>query len=297
MRTKQSIEKVVDYIETHLHLRLTVDELAEQVGFSKYHLNRVFSVYTGHSLINYVRKRKLSHAIVDLQTEQRIIDIAATYAYSSERAFSRAFLKEFGKSPSHFRNKKVSMTPKLTIYDLTLPVVQGENIMSDYLSTINYKTIPAMTVIRTTVISKNPEDEVIKLLTKFAKINNLKTSRNFGFDVPVSEEQANQDMRGYEYWLVLDESELEKVTLPFMFEGSEISSHFLDKHRYAALRISDPFSDPFERIGLGWKTLVRWLEEKQISHNDSEKMCHAYCLEEVIETDGITYMDIFIPVD
>ena len=298
MDTKESLRLIVDYIEDHLHDRLTVDDLALVGGFSKYHLNRLFSVYTGHSLMGYVRKRKLQQAVIDLQTGQRIIDIAATYAYSSERAFSRAFLREFGEPPSHFRNCTVLMMEKLTIYDLDLPFLKGAKTMPDYLSKVRYQTIEGMYVIRAIVISQEPENDVIGLLQKYAVEKGLKTTRNFGFDVPVSEEQGNEGLRGYEYWLVVNEVELKKVALPTLFEGVEVNSHFLKEHRYASLRIEEPFVDPFERIPTGWKALVKWIEEKEV-HLDHQKYdnCQTYCLEEVIEKDGKMSMDIYIPVD
>ena len=53
----------------------------------------------------------------------------------------------------------------------------------------------------------------------------LKTGRNFGFDVPVSEEESNDGIRGYEYWLEVDAEEFKKVSLPDVFEGIEILAY------------------------------------------------------------------------
>jgi len=298
MSSSKEIQKIVDFVEEHIEERLSVDTLAAVGGFSKFHLNRLFSIYTGFSLMGYVRHRKLMHAAQDLHGETRIIDIATAYGYSSERAFSRAFLNEFGASPSHFRNRMVPMTEKLLIVELDLDMIEGVGQMQNYLSDVKYRTIEAMDVICARKFSESPEDEVIAVLEKYAGANGLKTGRNFGFDVPVSEEESNDGIRGYEYWLEVDAEEFKKVSLPDAFEGIEIWHTAVDTHRYASLRIEDPFADPFERIVLGWKALVQWMEKNNLHlQHQAHGNENPYCLEEILTQDGVTCMDIFIPVD
>jgi AraC family transcriptional regulator len=298
MSSRAEIQKIVDFVENHIEERLSVDTLADVGGFSKFHLNRLFSIYTGFSLMGYVRHRKLTHAVQDLHEDVRILDIATAYGYSSERAFSRAFLNEFGASPSHFRNRRVPMTEKLQIVELDLGLIEGVKQMPDYLSDVKYRTINAMDVICARTFSESPEEEVMGALEKYAESMGLKVGRNFGFDVPVSEEESEQGVRGYEYWLEVKAEELNKVSLPDTFEGFEIWHMAIDTHRYASLRITDPFADPFERIGLGWKSLVQWMEKNDLHlQHQAHGNENPYCLEEVVMEDGVTCMDIFIPVD
>ena len=298
MSSTKDIQKIVDFVEEHIEERLSVDTLADVGGFSKFHLNRLFSIYTGFSLMGYVRHRKLIHAAQDLGRDARILDIAMMYGYSSERAFSRAFLNEFGASPSHFRNRMVPMTEKLLIVELNLDLIEGVGQMPDYLSDVKYRTIDAMDVICARKFSESPEEEVIAVLENFAKVKGLNTGRNFGFDVPVSEEESNDGIRGYEYWLEVEHEELKKISLPDNFKGIEVWHTAVDTHRYASLRIEDPFADPFERIGLGWKALVQWMEKNNLHlQHQTHGNETPYCLEEIISQDGVTCMDIFIPVD
>jgi AraC-like DNA-binding protein len=87
---KRYLQKVIEYIETHIEDQINLDQIAEHVGFSKYYLNHMFSIYTGLSIMAYVRRKKLEYGLELLKTERRILDIAVAVGYTSERAFSRA---------------------------------------------------------------------------------------------------------------------------------------------------------------------------------------------------------------
>ncbi len=72
-----SIQVAVDYIERNLSNTLRLSEIAEIAGYSMYHFDRVFKYTIGESIIEYVRKRRLTEASSELiQTENRMIDIA-----------------------------------------------------------------------------------------------------------------------------------------------------------------------------------------------------------------------------
>jgi AraC family transcriptional regulator len=310
MQTKEYLQSVVDYIEENLHQNLSVDQLASHVGFSKFYLNRLFSTYSGFSLMEYVRKRKLYAAMNDLKSSQRIIDIAIKYQYSSERSFSRAFVSEFGHSPSYYRKNPSIWSTKLIISDLSLDLSEGGEEMLEFLSKVRYETIKTMTVISGTIESLNPEEEIIGLMTELAATINIQPIRTFGFDSPVSEDLSAKGYRGYEFWLSLKDEDITKTTtyglsvnhnfestLTFTYKNTLIKVKEIPSYRYASLRITDPFENPFERIPIGWKSLVKWLEDNDFNKDHFEPTACMECLEEIIEVDGITYMDIFIPID
>ncbi len=99
---KTYLQKTINYIDSHLDSPLKLDEISSTTGFSKFYLNHMFSIYTGMSIIEYVRRKKLEYAIELLNTGRRVIDIAMEIGYSSERSFSRALVKEYGHSPRYF---------------------------------------------------------------------------------------------------------------------------------------------------------------------------------------------------
>jgi AraC family transcriptional regulator len=277
------LQKAVDFIEDNIKGQVTIDECARVAGFSRYYFFRLFGIYTGTSLMEFVRKRKLSHAMLEVCQGRRILDIALDYGYGSERAFSRAFLQEYGKNPSKFRGLQYSIPPKLILSKLPIKSggIQMENVYSD----VRFETLDTMDVVSATVISRNPEEEVTSFLTHWAGQHGIpKSSRNFGFDVPVSEEEQKKGMRGYEYWIKVEG----EIPVP---DGVVMKR--IEGCKYAVLRITNPFSDPFDVIPKSWRTLMEWINRQGYPGVcDKER----YWLEEVIEQDGVTYMDIFFPV-
>ncbi|WP_334313295.1 AraC family transcriptional regulator [Psychrosphaera algicola] len=102
---EQNLFRVCDYINQNLDDDLTLDRLSTVSGFSKFHFHRVFSAYTGLSVIKFIQMSRLKRASFRLvfKADIKIIDIAFEAGFESAEAFSRAFKREFGQSPSEFR--------------------------------------------------------------------------------------------------------------------------------------------------------------------------------------------------
>lgn len=78
----------------------------------------MFNYIAGVPLSEYIRRRKMSLAAVDIQGgEAKIIDVAAKYGYASPTAFYRAFQSVHGVSPSAVRGEGVPIKsfPPITI--------------------------------------------------------------------------------------------------------------------------------------------------------------------------------------
>lgn len=98
------IEKAVNFIEENLREKLTLERIAEQAYFSKYHFIRVFTAMTGETVGNYLRKRRISESSKQLiNTNRSILDIAFDYQFESQEAYSRSFKKIYHTSPGKYR--------------------------------------------------------------------------------------------------------------------------------------------------------------------------------------------------
>ncbi len=94
------------YIEANFHKDITLDDLAERVGISKYHLARSFKQEYGVTPKEYQLGLRMQQAKKLLQLEHlTIAEIASLVGYSSVNAFSRAFRREFGLAPSDYAAK------------------------------------------------------------------------------------------------------------------------------------------------------------------------------------------------
>lgn len=101
----ERLNQSMSYIEEHLTDEIDYDELGRIACCSTYHYQRMFTYMAGISLAEYIRRRKMSLAAIDLQGgKEKIIDVAAKYGYSSPTAFNRAFQSFHGIAPSMLKN-------------------------------------------------------------------------------------------------------------------------------------------------------------------------------------------------
>lgn len=108
------VQKTIDYIEDNLKESLTLEELARISCFSKFHFHRVFQAVAGEALMDYIRKRRLSEAVLELQNpDKRITDIAFDYLFNSPETFSRAFKRQYGINPYEYRRSR----PQVTLFE------------------------------------------------------------------------------------------------------------------------------------------------------------------------------------
>lgn len=103
----ENIQKSIDYIEDHLKDNTDINLAISQSGYSTTHFYRIFQAFMGESIKEYVIKRKLSEAAVELvTTKRRLIEIAIDYGFNSQEVFTRAFTKLFHITPGRYRITK-----------------------------------------------------------------------------------------------------------------------------------------------------------------------------------------------
>lgn len=104
------LNEAINYIEEHLTDAVDYERLGRIAGCSSYHFQRMFTYMAGVPLSEYIRRRKMSLAAVDLrEKDAKIIDVAEKYGYQSPTAFNRAFQSVHGIAPSVVKNEGVSV--------------------------------------------------------------------------------------------------------------------------------------------------------------------------------------------
>lgn len=117
MEIVKCINNAIDYIENNLDGDLNIDEIAKSAFMSRYHFQRMFHALTGITLSEYIRNRRLTLAGEELiSKDSKIIDIAFKYGYESQDAFTKAFQRLHGVTPSVLKkgNVKIKAFPKLS---------------------------------------------------------------------------------------------------------------------------------------------------------------------------------------
>lgn len=96
--------KTVSYIESNLTEDINLDSFTSVIGYSKFHLSRLFKKDTGKSIVEYIRLRRLAlAATLLLETEESILTIGFLFRFQSQEAFSRAFKEVYSLPPGKYR--------------------------------------------------------------------------------------------------------------------------------------------------------------------------------------------------
>ena len=121
----EKMNLVIEYIECHLTDEIDKDEISRLACCSYYDLCRLFSLVAGISISDYIRKRRLTQAGVELKYNgAKVIDIALKYGYDSPISFARAFQTFHGFNPSFasIGDARLNMFPRL-IYQICVKEV------------------------------------------------------------------------------------------------------------------------------------------------------------------------------
>lgn len=93
-----------DYIQTHLHTPLRIQEITDILGISSAYLHRLFCERFGMSPKQYITAKKLNAAKKLLRSSSlSVTEIASSLGFSDVLAFSRFFSGKAGCSPTAFR--------------------------------------------------------------------------------------------------------------------------------------------------------------------------------------------------
>jgi AraC family transcriptional regulator len=119
------VGKALWFIETRLASELSLADIAQCSGISRFHLSRAFGTATGQSVMRYVRARRLTMAAQQLSDgAPDILTVALGVGYGSHEAFTRAFRDQFGLTPEAVRAQRC-----LDTLPLMEPIIMDESLI------------------------------------------------------------------------------------------------------------------------------------------------------------------------
>lgn len=104
MEYVERIMEAVRYIERRLNHKMSILEVANVAGYSKFHFQRLFHQVTNRTLGQYITVRRLTEAARVIHSKNfRIIDVSYMFGYESHETFTRAFKAWFGVLPYEWK--------------------------------------------------------------------------------------------------------------------------------------------------------------------------------------------------
>lgn len=117
MNILNELNEACNYIENNIENEIDIKEIARITKQSTDSINRFFVSMLGITIKEYIRKRRLSLAVYDLQnSDEKITDIAFKYGFNSYDSFCKAFLNQHNVTPTQAKNPscEVNIFPPAT---------------------------------------------------------------------------------------------------------------------------------------------------------------------------------------
>ncbi|MFJ7683710.1 AraC family transcriptional regulator [Peribacillus butanolivorans] len=282
----ESIQKAINYMEEHLLDDLTIESISRQANASAFHFQRTFTILTDISVGEYVRRRRLTLAAQEIsRTNCKIIDLAYKYGYDTPEAFSKAFRRQHGVSPSEARK----YIGKLTFYErLVIQVILKGEIPMKYniierdsfqligikreFSLVNGENLIGIPKLWDKVNSDGTDDQL-------GKLNNGQIKGLLGVCVDKRILEQNETM---DYWIATE------------YDGQVpegYSSLTIPASKWVIFEVHGPMPDAIQEV---WKRIFsEWFPTSGYEHAGTPEM-EVYTDDDASNPDY--YSEIWIPV-
>ncbi len=100
------IDKIVKYIRDNIESDISLDDIAEHMNYSKYHLSRSFKKAKGTSIKRYIEAIKVEKGIEKIiKDEESVTDVASGVRHKSPGTFSNTFKKQTALTPKKYKKE------------------------------------------------------------------------------------------------------------------------------------------------------------------------------------------------
>ena len=99
-----AVINALNFINENYQLKISVDDISEASGYSRYHFARIFKEYTGTNIINHINSKRINKAKKLLTQNIESIDkIALECGFENSSYFAKVFRDHCGCLPTEFR--------------------------------------------------------------------------------------------------------------------------------------------------------------------------------------------------
>lgn len=154
MKKKELITNILDYLDTNLYTKISINQISKIFFFNKDYIMRVFKNELNITIFEYINYKKVYMSLDDLiYTNDSILSIALRSGFSSQEYFSEIFKKIIGINPSTYRK----FYKYRNILDIDLAnrinenVIKLDNIMNyidNYRKTVKRKDVLVLSIFK-----------------------------------------------------------------------------------------------------------------------------------------------------
>ncbi|MEO3947805.1 helix-turn-helix domain-containing protein [Gorillibacterium sp. CAU 1737] len=246
MKTKPHLEAALETIEQQLAQELTAGQVAERSHVSPMQLYRDFYQMTGHSVKEYIRKRRLSKALSLVKHSALSLSaIAYECGYSSQQAFCRSVKAVTGLSPLAYKDSSNEFYfPRF-------------NQQSQRQITLSTETLPL--TLRLVYSHPEPKGIEARAIARLFRLLPAYNGRIFGRNRPQGKD------RGASYELYIEGSE---DLVGLLAEGGFANLAFLPERTAVFAKTTARHRE--EEVNAAWDDLyTRWLGSSMFKQADS----------------------------
>jgi len=265
------ITNLVRHIENNLSFELDTIILSHVSYVSVPKLYRDFYNLTGHSVKEYIRKRRLSNALALLKTSNmELMDIALSCGYSSHQALCRVVKQALNLTPSEYKNENIYYF---------FPPFSGQSLQS---VTVKNEKLP----------------QTLRLLYYNSKITNIENTavsaflRAFpNYSGRIFGKNGKQKGNKFCYELFINDEIIDPSLLRgnFQGEGFEITHHVPATHSMFAASV---VQNDEPKINAAWDFLYHtWLQYSMFEYTDEP-----YFEEYIIKNAKPVKLKLFLPI-
>lgn len=208
MNIYKCLNEITKYIDDNLENEIDYDVFAKIMGVNSYTMQKIFSLISGISLAEYIRKRRLSNAGYDLyETNAKVMEIAIKYQYDNATSFSRAF--------ESFHNIKPSQVNKLSKLKNFPRIIFNEEIKLT--NELEYKIVEKDELVLYGLGIKTNNQNISVDAPKFFKEIESINKEKYGkikFGMVTYEDKLRENCNGYYVLYDNEIEELEKIIIP-----------------------------------------------------------------------------------
>jgi len=106
-----TMRRLLDEMEQHIQADVTLQEWASWLGYSPWHLSRMFREAVGMPVMRYRTRRRLMHAVYQISQGMAVTQAALEYGFDTHAGFYKAFHREYGCSPSQYIRQNRVLAP------------------------------------------------------------------------------------------------------------------------------------------------------------------------------------------